>query len=881
MNAIIPNTSLPDIGLVIIAAWASAFIGTATAADIGSDETKVEFFEKKVRPILADHCYHCHSADTKPSGGLRVDDRNGLLIGGDGGAAIVAGDPEKSLLIERVLHENPKRKMPKEGELLTAEQVDILKQWIRDGVAWPRERIPAYIGKKRPDFEKLKAEHWAWQPLKDTKPPEVGDAKWVRDDVDRFILATLEAKGLKPVGDADATTLVRRVKFDLTGLPPTPGEIEAFKNDRSPDALAKLVDRLLASPQFGERWGRHWLDVARYGESTGPSRNIPYPHAWKYRDYVIDAVNRDVPFDRFLQEQIAGDLLPAANDAERNRLLTATGFLALGVKDVNQRFKTRFLMDNVDEQIDTVSRSVLALTVSCARCHDHKFDPIPVTDYYALAGIFSSTENAAGVRNKMGGGGLDYYDPAALIRLTGDTAAAPPEKLAKLKADLAVAKKAWDEIRGTPEGLKLAPDGKPTQRPFRLKFEALQTELNSFTDPAERGLAVHGVREGKTIGDTEVRIRGEAERIGPTVPRGYLTTFTVPDAQLVDPQHSGRLELARWLTSPRNPLTARVAVNRVWQNLFGTGLVSTVDNFGVKGDAPSHPDLLDFLAQRFIREGWSVKKLVRELALTRAYQLGTDAPAKLHELDPDNRLVWRHSPRRLSAEELRDAILVTAGRLDTKPAGPSPVKDLKMIEMRDNGPEARKVVEAADNALARSVYLPLLRGVTPKALEAFDPVCQTLVSGRRESTTVPTQALYFLNSTFVRQQALALAERLLGSEAKSNSERIEAAHSLVLGRKPTSAELDRAARFLDDYAASFEVRETALQQIASAQTASGESAGGGAATAPPGQAVNPDDVERTPELAKEAPVKPKDTASAAWMSFVQALYASAEFRFVP
>lgn len=856
----------------------AASVPLLAASPQSDDSANVEFFEKKIRPILSDHCYQCHSADTKAAGGLRVDDRNGLLIGGDGGPAVVSRDPEKSLLLSRVQH-GAKKQMPKEGDLLTESEIADLTQWIREGVAWPREKVPAYIGRKREDFEDLKKRHWAWQPLTEPGVPQVTNTAWPHSDVDRFILAGLEARQLAPVGDADRRTLIRRATFDLTGLPPTAAEIEAFEKDNSPDAFATLVDRLLASPRFGEQWGRHWLDVARYGESTGPSRNIPYPHAWKYRDYVIDAVNRDVPFDRFVQEQIAGDLLPAANDAERDRQLTATGFLALGVKDVNQRFKTRFLMDNVDEQIDVVSRSVLGLTVSCARCHDHKFDPIPTTDYYSLAGIFTSTENAAGVRNKMGGGGLDYYDPANLVRLSGEAPAAPPEQVAKLEAEVAEAKKAWDEIRGTPEGLKLAADGKPTQRPFRLKYEKLLGDLRALTDPAESGLVVHGLREGKTPADTEVRIRGEAERIGPTVPRGFLTVFAVPDAPAVNPQQSGRLELAQWLTSPRNPLTPRVIVNRVWQQLFGTGIVSTADNFGVKGDTPSHPELLDFLAQRFIHEGWSVKKLVRELMLTRAYQLGTDAPSTHTDADPANRLVWRHSPRRLTAEELRDSLLATAGHLQLSKPEASPVKELRMIEIRDNGAEAKRIVEAADNSTARSVYLPLLRTVTPKTLEPFDPVSQTLVTGTRESTTVPTQALYLLNSSFVRQQALALAERIATSPKSEATARIAELYREVLGRPASAAEIERAQRFVSDYALAFQPPATPQPQLIAAAATPTES-DAGAKTAPPGQAANPDDVERTPELPVEKSIELKTPESAAWMALVQALYASAEFRFV-
>jgi len=843
----------------------------------------IEFFEKKIRPILSDHCYSCHSADTKPSGGLRVDDLNGLLMGGDTGPALTAGDPENSLLLERIIHESGKRKMPKEGKPLTDTEIADLTTWIKNGVAWPHERIPESLGRPKPFYKDLKEHHWAWQPLTDPAVPEVKNTTWPVDNLDRFILAKLEAKNLPPVGDADSTTLIRRVTYDLTGLPPTPEEVDAFVHDTAPDALAKVVDRLLASKQFGERWGRHWLDVARYGESTGPSRNIPYPHAWKYRDYVLDAVNNDIPYNRFIQEQIAGDLLPAETPAERDRQLTATGFLALGVKDVNQRFKTRFVMDNVDEQIDAVSRSVLGLTVSCARCHDHKFDPIPVTDYYALAGIFTSTDDCAGVRNKMGGGGMDYYDSKMLVKLSSQAPEAPPEEVAKLEAQVAEAKKAWDGIRGTPEGLKPGPDGKPTQRPFRLKYEGLQKQLQDLSDPASRGLAVHGVREGKTIADTQIRIRGEAERIGPAVPRGFLSTFDVPGIPPIQPNESGRLELAEWLTSPKNPLTPRVIVNRVWEHLFGQGIVSTVDNFGVKGDVPANPELLDHLASEFINaDGWSIKKLVRSIVLSRAYRLGSDAPADHQEVDPANRLIWRHSPRRLEAEEIRDAILASSGRLKPKPEAGSAVKTLVMREMRDNGPEAKSINEEADKSLTRSVYLPLLRGVTPKSLDAFDPAQQTLVTGQREATTVPTQALYMLNSSFVRKQSLALAERVLAKADQAEPQSIQQVYELALGRAPSEQELNRAEKFLAEYESSYrDAKQPAPQLAQAAETEtpaqeSGESKAGGAAAA----VVNPDDIDRTDEIAKDEVVQPKNPKEAAWMTFVQAVYASAEFRFV-
>ncbi|HYT92791.1 MAG TPA: PSD1 and planctomycete cytochrome C domain-containing protein, partial [Gemmataceae bacterium] len=655
--------------LVVACSFAAlaATPGMVLAQTTPRDEAAlVEFFEKKVRPVLVNNCYNCHSANTNSRGGLRVDDRNGMIHGGGRGPAVVPGQPDKSLLLQAVRHTHKDVQMPPKKQLSAAEIAD-LSNWIKDGAAWPKVELPASISKPSAKYERLRKEHWAWQPLRAAKVPAVKDASWARGDLDRFILSKLEEKGLRPAGDADRPTLLRRVTFDLTGLPPTPEEIEAFVNDGAPDAFVKVVDRLLASPAFGERWGRHWLDVARYGESTGSARNLPYPHAWRYRDYVIDAFNQDRPYDQFLREQIAGDLLPAATQRQRDQQLIATGFLALGVRDVNQRFKVRFVMDNVDEQIDTVTRSVLALTVSCARCHNHKFDPIPTTDYYALAGIFHSTDLCCGLRNKMGGGGLDYYDTAMLLPLGSATLPAPGpkmvEKIARLNEELTQTRRELQAIVSKPEGKTPGTDGRPREVIVRQKMTLLQKELIALSDPAVHGPIALGVRDAKTVGDTEIRIRGEAEQLGPVVPRGFLSALDVHGAPAVNRTQSGRLELAQWLTNPNNPLTPRVMANRVWQHLFGQGLVSSVDNFGVTGDRPSNPELLDHLAREFVRGGWSVKRLVRTLVLSRVYQLGSAAPAANVAVDPANRLVWRHAPRRLDAEEIRDATLAAAGTL--------------------------------------------------------------------------------------------------------------------------------------------------------------------------------------------------------------------------
>ena len=845
----------------------------STSMALGQDPSKLAYFEKQVRPILVNHCHACHSAETKPAGGLRVDDRNGLVVGGNNGPAIVPGKPKEGLLFKRVANGSAKQ-MPLEGEKLNAEQINILQKWVEDGATWPTVKLPFSLGQTRPTYEKLKKEHWSLQPVLKPQIPNVKDQEWPKSNIDRFILSGLEKTNLRPVIDADKSALIRRLSFDLTGLPPTPGEVDDFLQDSTPKAIENLVDRLLASKAYGENWGRHWLDVARYGESTGPSRNIPYPFAWRYRDYVIDSFNADVAFNRFVQEQIAGDLLPAKDADEANRLKIATGFLALGVKDVNQRFKTRFIMDNVDEQIDVVTRSLLGLTASCARCHDHKFDPIPTTDYYALAGIFTSTENASGLRNLMGGGGLAYYVPENLVKLEGKIVPASTEKVEKLQQQVAEAKKIWDEIRGTPEGLKPDANGQPTQRKFRVKYESLQSELLSLTDPAQGGLATHGVRDAKVIADTEIRIRGEAEKLGPIWPRGFLTAINVPDAKPVNKEQSGRLELAQWITSDTNPLASRVIVNRVWSKLFGRGIVSTVDNFGSTGDQPSNQELLDYLASHFVQDGWSIKRLVRSIVLSRAYQLSSESIDKQLELDPSNKLVWRHAPRRLSAEEFRDAILGSSGRLNSvRPEG-SYTKGMRMIEIRDNGLEAKQIHEASDKSNFRSIYLPLLRGLTPRTLESFDPAEQTLVTGARDTTTVPTQALFLLNSAFVRKHSLTLAESLLKDEKTSFAEKVNLAYRFTLGRVASENELERALLFLWEYESLYR------QQKENPLTIKKEQPGEKIAKKDEEKPIDPDQADQSNVTPTEEVVVPGNPRSAAWLALVQALYGSAEFRFL-
>ena len=887
------------------------------ANDVGKpSDAQIEFFEKKIRPTLVENCYVCHSEHHKEAGGLRVDDYKAITNSGRNGQAVLPGNSAKSILIQRVTHPDDSKTMPPDHRLSESQIAD-LKAWIDDGAAWPPLVIPKGLDQTLepgavPNSE-LQQSHWAWQPLQNVTTPELTagsfGSTWAKTDVDKFVVSKLEANKLTPVDDASKSVLLRRLTYDLTGLPPTQEEVYSFLLDESPKAIENVVDKLLASTAFGERWGRHWLDVARYGESTGSARNLPYPHAWRYRDYVIDSFNQDKPFDKFIQEQLAGDLLPASSLGEKREQLTATGFLAIGVKDVNQRFKVRYDMDNVDEQIDTVSRSLLGLTVGCARCHDHKFDPIASRDYYALAGIFASTELCDSLRNQMGGAGLAYYVPARLIALSDKVSTESDvdlqQKIEAKKAEFEAARTTFTGIRDSVKQKDRGEEHAKKLQQARQAMQRKQAELVALTDPAKSGPVALGVRDAKTVGDTEIRIRGEAEKLGPIVPRGFLSLLDKTPAKPIEEGRSGRYELAKWITDKSNPLTPRVAVNRVWQHLFADGLVRTVDNFGSTGDLPSHPELLDFLANKFIEDGWSVKKLIRYLVLTRSYQLSSGSHEQAIALDPANRLLWRHSPRRLEAEEIRDTVLAVAGKLDRKRPEGSAAKDLPVIEIRNNGAEAKELLTAAGQSTVRSVYLPLVRGIVPNSLEVFDFAEQGLVTGKRTNTTVAPQALFLLNDTFVRKNALVFAESLRTKD-ESLDQQVTKAYRLVLHRQPTSDEIKKATGFVQDYATQYAslktTKPTDAPQLVVAD-ASSESAAAAKAISPanasasaPANAVANQGVQAGALVAAAAPedsrdvefkvenlggdLEPKSPEEAALTALVHSLFSSAEFRYI-
>jgi cytochrome c553 len=803
---------------VYAALWLAALMALATDAHAASSaanskakvptKQEIDFFEKKIRPVLLRNCYECHSGDVKKAkGGLLLDTRLGLRKGGESGPAIVPGQPDDSLLIEAVRYDG--LEMPPSGKL-PDEVIDDLVKWIEMGA--PDPRVPK-SGRKGLNLTEAR-KWWSFQKPKASPPPEVSNVSWPRSDFDRFILAAQEKAGLKPVGDADAETLLRRVTFDLTGLPPTPEEIDAFLRGPSESAYAAVVDKLLESPRFGEKWGRHWLDVARYGESAGKDRNVPFKYAWRYRDYVIDSFNTDKPYDRFILEQLAGDLLPAKTNAERNMLAIATGFLAIGPKGLNEKNGEQYRMDVVDDQIDATTRGMLALTVACARCHDHKFDPIPTTDYYALAGIFRSTETLAGVvpnKNKeflSDKALLTLADPNVPERMNAAEArkqlAARAEK-ARLQTELEALRAQGKQLAGIAKNLPKKGKGKGKAafaagagmqaKLLRSRVQQVQARLAELDGgPDTAGEKAMGVRDAAAPENSPVFNRGEVKDPGPVVTRGVVTVLRTPQAIRLNPAHSGRLEMAHWIASTDNPLTARVMVNRIWQHLFGNGLVPTIDNFGALGDEPSHPELLDTLAVEFMKEGWSVKRLIRSLVLSRTYCLSSLHDEKNFAVDPSDRLLWRMERRRLDAEEIRDAMLAASGQLDlSRPQG-SPVTQMNGDGKNDKMKEAMQ--ELSNH---RAVYLPIYRGNLPEALSAFDMADPSLIVGKREVTTVPTQALFLMNSPFVLKQSIEMARRLLGQTDLNDSTRIDLAYRLAFGRLPSASEKSRVEKFLNDY----------------------------------------------------------------------------------
>jgi hypothetical protein len=871
-----------------------AALGLAQVEPPQPTATQREFFEAKVRPLLAKNCYACHS--TSKMGGLKMDTSEDMMKGGQDGPVLMPGKPDQSLLLKAVSYTDARLRMPPNGKL-GDDDIAILQTWVKDGAVWgERSRVaPAGPGSEYVITPQQRA-FWSFQPPRKLAPPEVRDASWVQSPIDRFILAKLEAKGLQPVRATDRRTLIRRATVDLLGLPPTPEEVDAFLNDKSPNAFSKVVDRLLASPQYGERWGRHWLDVARYSDFqlTAEGDRQPLDNAFQYRDWVVRAFNDDMPYDKFVKAQIAGDQLP---EAERSRYVGGLGYYSLSPKP---EFR--------EERVDATARGFLGLTVACAECHNHKFDPIPTKDYYSLLGIFESTEP-----DKFPLAPKDIVDTyekqkqaldkeqAVLQKFLTDQRSQLFDVFAQRTAEYAMAawrvlgpqKKSLEDAALGGKGLerkvlerwieflaadrkreyasldewkslleKAGDEGKAQTiadqfQAYVLAVRTQQQELDAKNDvikaqtkegvspkilPLERGMyyllkdlqAEPAKKLGKSSGgpfffspdevggylgsvskdyfDTlrsriyklkaalppeyayypvikdkakpenlHVYIRGNKETPGEEAPRQFLAILS-PGKQTPFTKGSGRLELAESIADPKNPLTARVMVNRIWLHHFGAGLVGTPSNFGLLGEAPTNPELLDYLANRFVENGWSIKAMHREIMLSKTYALSSEYSEANVAVDPEAKLMWRVNARRMDVEAMRDSLLFVAGKLDTKIGGPAiPIEDEKNTR--------------------RTIYATISRAKPAPLLRLFDFPDPNETSERRIATNVPLQQLFFLNSDFVRVQAEALAKRI--GSGPSERAAIETAYRILFGRVPTAEELRLGLEFLAGQQQSF------------------------------------------------------------------------------
>jgi hypothetical protein len=715
------------------------------------------FFESKIRPLLVEHCYSCHSAKAeKLKGDLYADSREGLLKGGETGPAIVPGDPDKSLLIKAVRYTDRDFQMPPKNKKLSERQIADLTRWVKSGAPWPMESAAASpAARSAQEITEKDRSWWSFQPIRRPQKSESVSSRSVISkrhgrstdspntdslisdySIDELIRSELAAKGLKPNPPATRRELIRRAYFDLIGLSPTPGEIAAFEKDRSPDAWGQLIDRLLALPQYGERWGRHWLDVVRFAQSNGYERDGEKPEAWRYRDYVVKAFNEDKPYDRFVREQIAGDELePVTFDS-----IVATGFQRLGVWDDEPDDKRMAEFDELDDVLSTTGTAFLGLTIGCARCHEHKFDPIPQSDYYSLLSFFRNIR-----LNETAKYSLDSpnYVPLARPEKIREWETAHQGRLKPLEEQLAAAKEDAEKKKLTKqiEGVK-------AERP-----------------PFEWALAVR--ERGSNPPATHILIRGNAGNPGAEVQPAFLSVLggarPVFRRQASDAKSAGRRRaLADWIASPENPLTARVMANRIWQHHFGRGLVKTTSDFGRAGALPTSPALLEWLAAELIENGWSVKTLHKTIMRSQTYQLSSRAEnAKALTLDPDNNWLWRQNLHRLEAEALRDTILAVSGRLNPTMGGRGFFPRLSgEVLAGQSRPGLDWEISSPEELSRRSLYAYVRRTMAVPMLDVFDYSNTTSPLSERPTTTVAPQALLLLNDAFLQEQAGALAKRL-------------------------------------------------------------------------------------------------------------------------
>ncbi len=693
----------PRRSYLLVVLLAGSTLTARGAAPPPGQKQEADFFEKKVLPILQAKCFKCHGG-SRQRGGLSLASRKGLLLGGDRGPAVSLKKPAESLLLEAINYRDG-LEMPPSGKL-PGQEIDVLTRWVKAGAPWPESKGPVVTAPKGLRVTDQDRRYWAYQPVRRPAPPPVKALGWVRNPIDAFILSRLEAKGLTPAAAADRRSLLRRACYDLTGLPPTPEQVDAFVNDSSPDAFEKLVDRLLASPHHGEKWGRHWLDLVRYAETNGFEFDQPKPFVWRYRDYVVDAFNHDKPYDRFLREQLAGDLLPVVTPES----LIATGYYRLGQWDSGAADRLQQRYDVLDGILSTTGGVFLGLSVGCARCHDHKKDPLPQRDYYRLLAFFHNISDMGGRRLTRRVKGLDV----------------------------------------------LCVSGGPAS-------------------------------------PTQVHIRGNPRVKGETVEAGFPAVLG-PPGQKAAP---GRLALVSWLTDPKNPLTARVLVNRLWQHHFGRGIVPTPNDFGKLGEAPTHPELLDWLAGELVDSGWQLKHLHRLIMTSSTYRLSSRANPRGLAADPANLLLGRFGMRRLTAEEVRDSILQVSGELNRKMRGPPTYPRLpREVLASQDRPGKGWRPSPPQEAARRSIYIHVKRSLPVPQLAQLDFADTDASCPVRFTTTVPTQALALLNDDFTNTQAGLFARRLLKEAPGGLEAQLKRGIRLITGRIPAADEVKKESGFV-------------------------------------------------------------------------------------
>jgi hypothetical protein len=772
--------------LLSLGMFATTAANLATAADLTPDQQK--FFEAEVRPLLAEKCQKCHGSEEQ-NGSLRLDALKPMLAGGDSGPAVVPGHPEKSLLVKAVSYNDTNVQMPPDGKL-PDDKVAILSRWIQMGAPWPQTADEGPLAPRK-EFKITQEDrkHWSFQPLRKPLLPQVQATDRIVNPIDAFVLARLEAKELTLNAPADRRELIRRAYFDLLGLPPSPEEVDAFVADDSLGAYENLIDRLLDSPQYGERWARHWLDLVRFAQTHGYEFDDEKAEAWRYRDYVIRSLNEDKPYDRFVQEQIAGDELP---DATPDSII-ATGFCRLGVWDKEPDDKQAALVDEYDDMVRTSAETFLGLTVGCARCHDHKFDPISQEDYYKFVACFRGVLSL----------GNNPHEPKhwAVDPNRSYTPLAGADDYAN-----------WREVKQEIELLRNG-GGSPGQA-----LDRINRLTESFKKSTTQVLSARESPHNRP--PTHVLIRGNphapAAEVSPGVPTVLepitaRADFSPPQYESwndyrrelaewgVAPTSGRRLALARWITNGQHPLTARVIVNRLWQHHFGRGIVPTPSDFGRTGQPPSNLELLDYLASEFVAGGWRFKAFHKQIMLSSTYRQSSRIDSEQAvSIDPDNALCWRQNARRLDAEAMRDSILAVSGRLNPKMGGRGifptlPPEVLATQSKPGNGWDKSSPKEQS----RRSIYIFAKRTLRVPLMEALDQASSESSAPTRPTTTIAPQALMLLNSTFIDEQSAAFAERLQREGGEDASRQIERGYRLALGRKPSEDELAAIRQFVD------------------------------------------------------------------------------------